>query len=308
VVCDRKHGDAVGARKKGCAAWAGHGFATPASLRLVPDVSFETMQARPASPCGPEGAPSAASGWMAGGSAAALAVAAVLAARPRWRKGTAVPCAVVAQLRRSGQLAKGIVAQAVTISGVVGGEAEKNVNGEYVQAATLYNDKRHWQKKDDKDVWLLYIKKRWWVTDTADKDAEASSGWICSEVTEKRYPFDDHKWEVFTDEWAVQDSVKVVGSVEEEKKDSAPSKEAPKAAAESVVYTNPDGLLRFQADKAEATASEAPKASGTSVVYTTPDGKARFQAEKTAKAAAPASAPKKKGFLRSLWSKLRGKK
>ncbi|CAK0811263.1 unnamed protein product, partial [Prorocentrum cordatum] len=262
-------------------------FASPWAPRLASDVRGDGQQARPAALAEPGEGPAAAPAWLAGG-AAACALAVALTARPRRRAGTAVSRAVLKQLSRSGQLVKGIVAQAVTISGVVGGEAEKNANGEFVQAATLYNGKRHWQKKDDAEVWLLYIKNRWWVTDTADKDAEASSGWVCSETTEKRYPFDVTTWEAYVnDEWVVQSSISVADSEAE----PAAAGEAASSDDGLVTTTLPDGTVRF---KAKATTDG-------SVVTAVPDGTVRSKAGANAEAGGAAPRRVSARRRRRLW-------
>jgi len=203
--------------------------------------------------------------------------------------------------------------RAVTVSGVTGGEAEKNANGEFEEAVGLYGGRRHWQKRGDADVWLLHIKGRWWVTDTADKDAEASSGWVCSEPTEAQDPLGVTAWEAYVnDAWVVQGSIAV--SEPGGEPGAAPATAAAPAEGGSVLTTLPDGTVRFTAGaEAGATAeggsvtASLPERRAESVVTTLPDGTVRFTAG--AKAGTAKGKPQeKKGIFRRVWDKLRGKK
>lgn len=106
--------------------------------------------------------------------------------------------------------------KAVVVSGAVGASA-RQVNGVYLQQGYL-NEKMSFQKDNEADVWLAFVRQRWYVTDAQRKEDNTGGGWLYSVDVDSPDPVDVKAWQEWDGKsWVSKASIKVVWRTEEEK-------------------------------------------------------------------------------------------
>merc|ERR1712137_1524815 len=75
---------------------------------------------------------------------------------------------------------------------------------------TPYSEHRLWRHVAEDELWILYLRGRWWITETALKDAGAAFGFVRSAPTSLDL-LSTSEWEVCSDaqEWCACNSIVV---------------------------------------------------------------------------------------------------
>lgn len=97
--------------------------------------------------------------------------------------------------------------EAIEITGA-DGPSDHQVNGVYILQEDKFNAKDLFKKNGTDDVWLAFIKGRWYVTDTTRKDDNSGGGWLYSMEVDTDTPADVQQWQEWNgQEWAKKPAI-----------------------------------------------------------------------------------------------------
>jgi len=93
------------------------------------------------------------------------------------------------------------------------GPSAKQVNGIYSLQDVKFNDKLLFQKRYTPDVWVSFMRGRWYVTDTQRKNDNSGGGWLYSVESDGETPAEVDKWSEWNgNRWLTKDSLSVTCS------------------------------------------------------------------------------------------------
>ena len=109
--------------------------------------------------------------------------------------------------------AAAVAASGFTIAGATGGNARR-VNGAFSKTVAMQNGKPVYSKDGDADMWCYCAPDGfWYVTVTADKNANKSSGWAASTEVGLAAPHLAKAWKVFVNgAFELQPAVKLTAT------------------------------------------------------------------------------------------------